>query len=69
MAGPFFKSRFWIVTVLLLVVILQSCSAHRIDVDPGKKECFFEDLHHEDQVCVELPCVEHPVDLEAHMLR
>ncbi|KAJ9112154.1 hypothetical protein QFC20_002335 [Naganishia adeliensis] len=50
MAGPIFKSRFWISTVLLLVVILQSCSAHRIDVDPGKKECFFEDLHHEDQL-------------------
>ncbi|KAJ9106251.1 hypothetical protein QFC21_001396 [Naganishia friedmannii] len=40
------------VILLLLGVIIQSCSAHRIDIEPGKKECFFEDLHHEDQMTV-----------------
>ncbi|KAI5454946.1 p24 complex component [Naganishia albida] len=52
MAGSSLSSSLWISTILLLSVILQACSAHRIDVDPGKKECFFEDLHHEDQMTV-----------------
>jgi hypothetical protein len=36
-------------TLIALLCIIGT-SAHRIDIRPGKKECFFEDLHHEDQV-------------------
>lgn len=62
MAGSSLSSSLWISTILLLSVILQACSAHRIDVDPGKKECFFEDLHHEDQVYVYSTCLQHLTD-------
>lgn len=38
---------------LTILVLLQSLvSAHMIDVVAGKKECFFEDLHKNDKVCV-----------------
>jgi hypothetical protein len=53
MAVPSFKILSWLSTLLLFAAILQSCTAHRIDVEPGKKECFFEDLHHEDQVSLD----------------
>jgi hypothetical protein len=38
----------------LVVLFLALCSApaaraHTIDLGPGEKECFFEDLHHEDK--------------------
>ncbi|GHJ88458.1 hypothetical protein NliqN6_4860 [Naganishia liquefaciens] len=52
MAVPSVKIISWITTIVLFVAILQSCTAHRIDIEPGKKECFFEDLHHEDQMTV-----------------
>lgn len=38
---------------LFVFALLQSLvSAHMIDVDAGKKECFFEDLHKNDKVCM-----------------
>jgi hypothetical protein len=40
---------------LLCILILQSLvSAHMIEVVAGKKECFFEDLHINDKVCMVL---------------
>lgn len=38
----------WLTICLLVGAAL--VSAHRIDIAAGKKECYFEDLHQEDQV-------------------
>jgi hypothetical protein len=38
---------------ILILALLQSLvSAHMIEVVAGKKECFFEDLHVNDKVCM-----------------
>ncbi|KAJ7667727.1 emp24/gp25L/p24 family/GOLD-domain-containing protein [Mycena polygramma] len=39
----------WLSLLLLLAPLI---SAHLIDVDAGKKECFFEDLHQHDKMTV-----------------
>ncbi|KAJ7904244.1 emp24/gp25L/p24 family/GOLD-domain-containing protein [Mycena olivaceomarginata] len=39
----------WLALLFLLPTLL---SAHLIDVDAGKKECFFEDLHQHDKMTV-----------------
>jgi hypothetical protein len=39
-----------LLVLLILGLLSSTTSAHRIDVAPGVKECFFEDLHVEDQV-------------------
>ncbi|KAJ7276134.1 supernatant protein factor C-terminal domain-containing protein [Mycena haematopus] len=39
----------WLSVLFLLPTLL---SAHLIDVDAGKKECFFEDLHQHDKMTV-----------------
>jgi hypothetical protein len=35
-----------------LLFLPQIISAHSIEVPAGKKECFFEDLHVNDKVCI-----------------
>lgn len=44
---------FFALALLLLAVICQHAAVvagHRIDVPAGKSECFFEDLHKQDEV-------------------
>ena len=37
--------------LLLLVAAVEHVYSHTVEVPAGKKECFFEDLHVNDQVC------------------
>lgn len=40
----------WALAVLLLVSLAAPASAHMIELGPHSSECFFEDLHHGDQM-------------------
>jgi len=40
--------------ILVLALLQTFVSAHMIEVVAGKKECFFEDLHVNDKVCIML---------------
>jgi hypothetical protein len=39
-----------ILAICFQLLSFQAVTAHRIDISPGSKECYFEDLHVEDQV-------------------
>lgn len=40
----------WAFATLLVLTLLPSTSAHMVELQPHSKECFFEDLHHGDQM-------------------
>ena len=61
--GMILRTPFFALNVFF--VLLHLTSAHRIEIDPGDKECFFETLQPQDRV----RAVESPTQSSADLLR